>query len=140
MADPTFDSIQSKDQPAGSTLWENARGLRPESLPALPGTRLEAISIQGLLPAAQLFLGREARKSLLLGLSSPGILHVATHGVFIDREGSSESASRGVVLKKAPPPANPLLRSALVMAADSLPTGSVAPELVTALEIAGMNL
>lgn len=140
MADPTFSSIHSEGQSASSAQWENARGLRLESLPALPGTRLEAISIQGLLPAAQLFLGREARKSVLLGLSAPGILHVATHGVFIDREGSPASTSRGVVLKKAQPLANPLLRSALVMAADSLATDHVAPELVTALEIAGMNL
>ena len=50
----------------------------------LPGTRQEAEAIQRLLPQAQLFLGPEATKERLLQLPPPGILHLATHGFFLE--------------------------------------------------------
>ncbi|MFY0573188.1 CHAT domain-containing protein [Cystobacter fuscus] len=61
----------------------------------LPGSRQEAESIQRLLPQARLFLGPEATKERLLHLSSPGILHVATHGFFLEDAPTAEGA-RGV--------------------------------------------
>ena len=139
----------------------------------LPGTRKEAEAIQKLVPGAQLFLGAAATKSALLNLPTPGILHVATHGFFLDdvknpsdtagTAGTRTLSSVGEIAAQEPRqvPHDPLLRSGLVLAGAAPPTPSTrvtetraAPAatanavprprqqdaLVTALEMAGMNL
>ncbi|WP_257448435.1 CHAT domain-containing tetratricopeptide repeat protein [Archangium lipolyticum] len=113
----------------------------------LPGTRQEAEAIQLLLPQAQLFLGSAASKQRLLSLPTPGVLHIATHGFFLEDSATPEGA-RAVVLSGAlsegPPtqhPPDPLLRSGLVLsgAAAQVPH-SPESSLVTALELAGLDL
>ncbi|HZI15745.1 MAG TPA: CHAT domain-containing protein, partial [Myxococcus sp.] len=121
----------------------------------LPGTRREAEAIQRLLPQAQLFLGPKATKERLSLLPTPGILHLATHGFFLE-DAPEPSDSRAVAylgalgedpLAASPP--DPLLRSGLVFAgarAQGLLSGSAPPQppaesaLMTALELAGLNL
>ncbi|SEK79757.1 CHAT domain-containing protein [Stigmatella aurantiaca] len=162
LADPDF-TTSSLSAPSGAPPSSNALPF-PNSLERffadphpdvtrsvwtpLPGTRLEAQGIQRLLPHAQLFLGSDASKERLLHLPTPGILHLATHGFFL---GDSPSAptSRGLAnvdsLGSPPPPqAEPLLNSGLVLAgaltADPGATLSPRATLVTALELAGLNL
>jgi CHAT domain-containing protein len=120
----------------------------------LPGTRQEAESIQRLLPQARLFLGPDATKERLLQLPPPGILHLATHGFFLEDAptpvGSRAVGQFGALGDKphAPPLQEPLLRSGLVLAgarapaSDSSPTSGSRPDvaLVTALELAGLDL
>ncbi|MGZ3457607.1 MAG: CHAT domain-containing protein [Archangium sp.] len=117
----------------------------------LPGTRQEAESIQRLLPQAQLFLGPEATKERLLHLSTPGVLHLATHGFFLEDaptlEGSRALGHFGVLgdNPQAPCPENPLLRSGLALAGAQAPaTDASKPRLdaalVTALELSGLDL
>ncbi|WNG41573.1 CHAT domain-containing protein [Archangium violaceum] len=113
----------------------------------LPGTRQEAEAIQRLLPQAQLFLGPKASKQRLLSLPTPGVLHIATHGFFLEDSTTPED-SRAVVhsgaLSGAPVTQqmpDPLLRSGLVLSGAGAqvphsPDGS----LVTALELAGLDL
>ncbi|WP_240359576.1 CHAT domain-containing tetratricopeptide repeat protein [Pyxidicoccus trucidator] len=120
----------------------------------LPGTRQEAAAIQRLLPQAQLFLGAEATKQRLLQLITPGILHIAAHGFFLDDAAATPDAravghfggqGRGT---PASVPADPLLRSGLVLAGAQAPTTSdsgtsntqAENSMVTALEFAGLNL
>ncbi len=118
----------------------------------LPGTRQEAEAIQRLIPQAQLFLGPEASKQQLLQMAAPGVLHIATHGFFLEDVGAS-TGSRGVahfgsggVPAQRPP--DPLLRSGLVLAGARAPSSSSAQSsrlstdssLVTALELAGLDL
>jgi CHAT domain-containing protein/Tfp pilus assembly protein PilF len=132
-----------------STLREDSAPRAWATAP-LPGTRQEAEAIQQLLPQAQLFLGAEATKKRLLGLTTPGVLHLATHGFFLeDVPGATGSRALGQfgALGEAPSPPDPLLRSGLLLAGASEPTSSgansaVPPEhaLVTALELAGLNL
>jgi len=120
----------------------------------LPGTRQEAEAIQRLLPQAQLFLGAEATKERLLRLPPPGILHLATHGFFLE-DAPQPAASRAVGHfgalgegPQAPSPPDPLLRSGLVLAGARAPvlSGSSPAQplsesaLVTALELAGLDL
>ncbi|HYI00692.1 CHAT domain-containing tetratricopeptide repeat protein [Hyalangium sp.] len=127
---------------------------RAWALTPLPGTRQEAEAIQRLLPQAQLFLGPEATKERLLQLPPPGILHLATHGFFLE-DAPQLPASRAVVHfgelgeeTLAPSPSDPLLRSGLVLAGASAPASSGSSPaqpsaehaLVTALELAGLNL
>jgi CHAT domain-containing protein/tetratricopeptide (TPR) repeat protein len=120
----------------------------------LPGTRQEAEAIQRLLPKAQLFLGPAATKERLLNLPPPGILHLATHGFFLE-DAPGPKASRAVghfgALGEgslAPRTPDPLLRSGLVLAGASAPAPSSprptpplpGDTLVTALELAGLDL
>jgi CHAT domain-containing protein len=122
----------------------------------LPGTRQEAEAIQRLFPQAQLFLGPEATKERLLNLPPPGILHLATHGFFLEDaptpEGSRAIGHFGALGEDpAARPPDPLLRSGLLLAgvSASAPETSSAsrasrppPEsaVVTALELAGLDL
>ena len=120
----------------------------------LPGTRKEAEAIQRLLPQARLFLGSEATKERLLRLPPPGILHLATHGFFLEdapqRPDSRALGQFGVLGEDTRPhyPPDPLLRSGLVLAGASAPAPSGASAaypsaehaLVTALELAGLDL
>jgi CHAT domain-containing protein len=114
----------------------------------LPGTRVEAKSIQRLFPQTQLFLGAEASKERLLRVPPPGILHLATHGFFLEDEQAPEGSRAvghfGALGDEplAPRPIDPLLRSGLVLAgarASSENSGADSA-LVTALELAGLNL
>ncbi|MFY0526971.1 tetratricopeptide repeat protein [Archangium gephyra] len=119
----------------------------------LPGTRQEAEAIQRLLPQAQLFLGPEATKERLLRLPPPGILHLATHGFFLEDAAPPLPDARGVghfgalgENPRAPSPPDPLLRSGLVLAGASAPASSgstrllAESSLVTALELEGLDL
>jgi len=118
----------------------------------LPGTRREARALQRLFPGAQVYLGPEATKAKLLQLVSPGILHIATHGFFLDGSGASAGTRTmadvsSVGGPRRPPIADPLLRSGLVLAGALAPAAGSkdavpSPDrtLVTALELAGLNL
>jgi CHAT domain-containing protein/uncharacterized protein HemY len=170
LADPDFNALL----PVPSRPQEDAPALARHSQPSersfsmlsmdlaqrawtptpLPGTRQEAEAIQLLLPQAQLFLGSAATKERLLNLPPPGILHLATHGFFLeDAPGPATSRAIGQFgalgensLAHRPP--DPLLRSGLVLAGASAPapsSSSPAPPspgdtLVTALELAGLDL
>ena len=155
LANPDFSTARPalpearRDAPALHTeLAQRAWSPTP-----LPGTGREAEAIQRLLPQAQLFLGPEATKERLLRLPTPGILHLATHGFFLE-DAPEPTGSRAVIhfgaLGEAPQassPADPLLRSGLVFAGahDPAPSGaSQTPPsggaLVTALELAGLDL
>ncbi|HZI16651.1 MAG TPA: CHAT domain-containing protein, partial [Myxococcus sp.] len=172
LADPDFNAARLPTLPASQA---EAPGLATRSLPGerflstlrahltargweptpLPGTRQEAEAIQRLLPQARLFLGAEATRQRLLQLPAPGILHVATHGFFLeDAPPSSDSRAvahfgplGGDALAFNPP--DPLLRSGLVLAGAGTPAPSgVSPAappppdnaLETALELTGLDL
>jgi tetratricopeptide (TPR) repeat protein len=128
-------------------------GLAERSWTPLPGTRQEAEAIRSLVPRAQLFLGSEATKERLLHLPTPGVLHLATHGFFLEDapvpKNSRAVGSFGALGDEAralhlP---DPLLRSGLVLAGAHVATGAPGAAkppadtaLATALELAGLNL
>ncbi|EPX63460.1 hypothetical protein D187_005866 [Cystobacter fuscus DSM 2262] len=156
LADPSFSApvaVASSSSPPSSPpsdalerFFSSSRPLLGRGFPALPGTRLEAEGILRQLPQAQLFLGPEATKERLLHLPTPGILHLATHGFFINSDLSALN-SRDVVDPLAPPlslPSSqqaPLLKSGIVLGGppttDPSRTDTI---LVTALELAGLDL
>jgi CHAT domain-containing protein/tetratricopeptide (TPR) repeat protein len=164
LADPDFGSppaTPSHDVQSAPALTERSASLErffstlrtdgPDTAWApLPGTRKEAETIHRLFPHAQLLLGADATKGALLKLSSPSLLHIATHGFFReDVPSMPDSRAVGymgaVAASPESLPADPLLRSGLVLAGAHPPTaspGSLRPEnsLVTALELAGLNL
>jgi len=125
-------------------LSEDGASLSERRWVSLPGTRLEARAIQHLLPRAQIFLGVEASKERLLHLETPRILHVATHGFFMEdvaalpgtRGLGIAGPTGGAVIPRAP---DPLLRSGLVLSGAGS-RANLGGSLVTALELAGLNL
>lgn len=130
----------------------SAGGLRLRSMPdPLLGTRQEAEAIRALLPSARVLLGRDATKPALLDVKAPGVLHVATHGLFLAPGPAATSAGeRGIEWlddtggAQRPSEDNPLLASMLLLAGVAAPGDGVVQlqpgGLATALEMAGMNL
>jgi CHAT domain-containing protein/Tfp pilus assembly protein PilF len=117
----------------------------------LPGTQKEAEALQRLVPHARLLLGQEATKEALLELQTPGVLHIATHGFFLEDASTSKDTRAvkhfGAVGDTGPVqrPPDSLLRSGLVLAGAR--AGGTVPgtrrfkdSLVTALELAGLDL
>jgi CHAT domain-containing protein len=98
----------------------------------LLGSALEARAIKTLFPEATLLTGRRATKAALERVTAPSILHIASHGFFLDDEFSGESVA---ALTR-----NPLLRSGLALAGANLPGESHGEGILTALEAAGLNL
>ncbi|NOK17004.1 CHAT domain-containing tetratricopeptide repeat protein [Corallococcus carmarthensis] len=160
LADPAFNTEQRTSAiPKGgaSVVAERSPSLRREDLVArdwapvpLPGSREEAEAIQRLFPQAQLFLGPKATKDRLLHLNTPGILHLATHGFFLE-DATAQENSRAVATfgalgedPQAARPPDPLLRSGLLLAGETAketaPGASSDSALVTALELAGLDL
>jgi CHAT domain-containing protein/tetratricopeptide (TPR) repeat protein len=146
LAAPAGELVVVADPDYGVEPPESARTpalvTRGPSWDPLPGTRLEAEAIRALFPGrARVLLGRDATKEALLGLRSPAALVVGTHAVYLD-DGAPAERARGVVVgtRFGPPPApaDPLLRSWLVMAGAK--EGGAGQGMISALELAGMDL
>ena len=108
----------------------------------LPYTRSEGDEIAKLFPRATVIAGDKATEDAILAGSSPRILHVATHGVFLDDAAPPVSGTRGVdvvtldePVAAAPLAPNPMLRSALLLAPDK-----EGDSIVTAYRLADANL
>ncbi|MEQ8302893.1 MAG: CHAT domain-containing tetratricopeptide repeat protein [Cyclobacteriaceae bacterium] len=87
-------------------------------VPPLPGTKVELESISKVLKAAKynvtMRMQKEATERSIKAIKAPTILHIATHGYFLqDIEGSTGSVY-GVDAENASN--NPLLRSGLILA------------------------
>jgi CHAT domain-containing protein len=92
----------------------------------LAATADEARAIKTLFPDAALFTGARATKAALQSVAAPRILHIASHGFFLeDRRIESE---------------HPLLRSGLALASANLQRESREAGVLTALEATGLNL
>lgn len=89
----------------------------------LPGTRAEARAIDALFPDATLLTGSLATKAAVENLQAPRILHIASHGFFLQR-----------------PVENPLLRSGVALAGANVKQGPQADGILTALEASALNL
>lgn len=98
----------------------------------LPGSALEGRAIKSLFPDATLLTGRRATKATLERLDPPSILHIASHGFFLNRTFSGAQAS---VLAR-----NPLLRSGLALAGANLAGDAHSDGILTALEASNLNL
>ncbi len=106
----------------------------------LAGTSQEARAIRSLFPEATLLTRGEATKAALARLEAPRILHIATHGFFLQNatDGAASAApgqTRGSTA--AAPIANPLLRSGLALAGANVDKGV---SVLTALEASNLNL
>ncbi|MFB1481820.1 tetratricopeptide repeat protein [Corallococcus sp. RDP092CA] len=153
LADPAFNTGRPASTGSAPVVAERSPSSRREDLVArdwapvpLPGSREEAEAIQRLFPQAQLFLGAKATKDRLLHLRTPGILHLATHGFFLEDAAAPENARAVATFgalgedPRAPRPPDPLLRSGLLLAGETEKSSASDSALVTALELAGLDL
>jgi len=155
LANPDFgttagagESVAASPKPGG-----DSRVVR-FSLAPLPGTEAEGRAIRTLAGKdAHLFTGTAASKSVLFGVHRPRVLHLATHGFFLDdgdaavgggrRSFRIEASGNESVQAWLSPAAEPLLRSGLILAgAADAGNGSrlAAQGVLTAEEVLGLDL
>jgi CHAT domain-containing protein/Tfp pilus assembly protein PilF len=113
----------------------------------LGGTAEEARSIHSLFPQARILTGRQATKEALMVVEAPSILHIATHGFFL-QDSPVHPQSDSANSRSNPPGAaagnlkieNPLLRSGLALTGANLNRRGPDDGILTALEASGLNL
>jgi CHAT domain-containing protein/Flp pilus assembly protein TadD len=88
------------------------------NVPALPGTKVELDAVSKLLKtggyATRQYMERGATEAILKGVKAPGLLHIATHGYFLEDAELNDNGAVGISLENAQ--ANPLLRSGILLA------------------------
>ncbi len=159
IADPDFDfAIKTpKFNKSESANGMQSRDLDPSNIrfDSLMGTHKEGILIADLL-GVQPWLQKEVLEARLKACKSPKILHIASHGFFLDDQKSNDSpdyydVSRGLSIEKDRitkryMKENPLLRSGLAMAgANHWNNSHLLPHeaedgLLTAVDVTGLDL
>jgi len=137
--------------PPGSPQSSGAQlNLAQVYFPPLVGTAGEAQALKAILPQATVFTREQATEAALKGVTSPRILHVATHGFFLRDQELELVGGRdmGAVTVRSvgfadQPVENPLLRSGLALAGVNRHRRSAEQGedgVLTALEAAGLDL
>jgi CHAT domain-containing protein/Tfp pilus assembly protein PilF len=114
----------------------------------LAGTAEEARELKSLFPEAKVLTGSLANKRELEQVESPTILHIATHGFFLENPVDEAGAEKAVHSAKrdargihaAFKTENPLLRSGLALAGANLDRDENQDGILTALEASSLNL
>ncbi len=147
------------DETVAATNNKSSRSVDADSLSfaPLPGTAQEANAIAPLLPNATLFTEDQATETNLKQVTSPSILHIATHGFFLPDVAfilpsanpdsrNALGASFSLIDTEAPiqiTPSNtenPLLRSGLALAGANVRSSGSEDGIFTALEASSLNL
>jgi CHAT domain-containing protein/Flp pilus assembly protein TadD len=146
VADPDFGekSVESKAASSAGIL-----DLTQAYFPRLAATAQEAKALEAILPQATVLTKGQATETALKQIASPSVLHIATHGFFLaDRvEDFAETERRRKLLQQTGDLAslggrleNPLLRSGLGLAGANLRKSGDDDGILTAMEVAGLNL
>src|SRR5262249_9757850 len=110
----------------------------------LAGTAQEARAIHALFPEAQVLTGARATKASLQQGEAPRLLHIATHGFFLQDAGGGTSQDAGTNGARGLPAggkfANTLLRSGLALSGANLIKRGDEHGILTALEASNLNL
>jgi CHAT domain-containing protein len=126
--------------------------LESESIAELPGTRQEVLEINNILKSnrweTQSYTGAEAREEIIKSVRSPRILHVATHGYFLENLRDEGESSSNSLINQNKAVENPLLRSGLylnnagdiVEQSETFSSPQVGEGVLTAYEAMNLNL
>jgi CHAT domain-containing protein/Tfp pilus assembly protein PilF len=149
MADPLFDAGPRSASDGSVAGGRRSADFMQFTYKPLPGTAAEAQAIGDLLRVRPLTQELATEKALKQ-VTSPRILHVATHGFFLSNHpqalpaGNTPRRETLDTLSASPLPVrweNPLLRSGLVLAGVKQGhSGADEDGVLTALEAAGLNL
>jgi CHAT domain-containing protein/tetratricopeptide (TPR) repeat protein len=136
--------LAPRPAPGRAALFANPDFGGPSSVYFAPlaGTASEARQIHALFPDLDLRLGGDATERALRNLQAPRILHIATHGFFLQDNGAPDATRTAAgprALNAAAQVDNPLLRAGLALAGANAARGSD-DGLLTALEAAQLNL
>ena len=126
IADPAFDQKPSS-APAPAGTQTRSRDFRSTKYERLPGTAAEADVLKKVIADASVLTGTAATETAAKKVAGPRILHIATHGFFLqDLPGESE---------------DPMLRSGLVFAGVNASSPSASDDgVLTALEASNLDL
>jgi CHAT domain-containing protein/tetratricopeptide (TPR) repeat protein len=125
IADPAFDEKAASSPPTGGAQTRS-RDFRSTKYDRLPGTATEAATLKKVLPDADVLTGTSATETAAKKVAGPRILHIATHGFFLqDLPGESE---------------DPMLRSGLVFAGVNALSSAEDDGVLTALEASNLDL
>ena len=154
IADPSFGEplpqLASAARPDGRNQRRSvttATDLSGVYFAPLDGTAQEARSIHAVFPDAVVLTGARASVAALKQAEAPTILHIATHGFFLQDPAQKSLPDQGQIH----PPAtssndsraqleNPLLRSGLALARANLDKTGKDSGIMTALEASNLNL
>ncbi len=132
LGNPNFDNgdnavVASGSRGSGTRSLDLTR-LQYEEL---PGTQAEIEAIAPLLPEATVFEGVAATEAAIKEVERPEILHLATHGFFLNNATAQNTAVE-----------NPLLRAGLALAGFNAREQSTTDldGVLTALEVSALNL
>jgi|GEM_PF-4565210 len=142
---PTYDLTAESNTQGTRRLDSLSRFFSGNEISILPGTKAEVESISSILNEVndfkvEAYLNGQASESRIKSVTNPQILHIATHGYFLeDALGSNDRNNFTQHLK------NPLFRSGLLLASaqNFLQDGLLFEQedgLLTAFEVADMNL
>jgi CHAT domain-containing protein len=145
VANPRFDESGRSRGPGASDA--RAADLSRARFPPLPGTAGEADAIAPLLPGATVLTGASATERAVKAAHGPRILHVATHGFFLDPAVQPAVKEGRLLVMEAPSNGqagvldNPLLRSGLAFAGANRREGGDGEDgILTALEATALDL
>jgi CHAT domain-containing protein len=162
VANPDYDNAdrvaESSAQPAPANHRRSA-DINNLKFDPLPGTAAEVEAIAPLLPNPTVLTLSQATENAVKQVQSPSILHIATHGFFLKVDlvaptanslnSSDREAARALIEVRPLPGAtprtperqeNPLLRSGLAFAGVNLRRSGDEDGVLTALEMANLNL
>jgi CHAT domain-containing protein len=134
IADPLFGEPGDTSPPSTPAAPANKAARRSVTAAAdlssvyfapLAGTLQEAREIRALFPDVELITGAQATEAAFKQVNAPRMLHVATHGFFLEDTARIE---------------NPLLRSGLALTAANITRDGKEDGILTALEAAHLNL
>jgi CHAT domain-containing protein len=116
-----------------------ARDLSEVYFAPIEGTAREAEAIQRLFPEATVLRGERASEASLRQFAAPSLLHIATHGFFLQYAGVAPKV--GAAANGAGVSTDPLLRAGLALArANVRATKDPDDGVLTALEASRLNL
>jgi CHAT domain-containing protein len=142
LADPDYDfGLSAQEKAAAAASFTRGSGLT--SFSRLPDTRVEAGAIEQILTqrmhlAVKVFEDDKATEAVLLAAQSPRVLHLATHGYFLDRDEVTQGPD---ALDQTLLQDDPMFRSGLVLAGVNLSLREGKDEgLLSAQKLMGLRL
>lgn len=154
VANPDFGAIQRSPTKSGNERSVDRIGVSRLGFLPLPGTAQEGEAIAKQFRGAALHTEKKANKSVLMSVAGPKVLHIATHGFFLDESALEEvEGTRGFTIEAETPPSeeragtqpppprvSPMLRSGMALSGANERGQTRGDGILTAFEASGLDL